>query len=80
MLKEQERKRFAELASIWATHRIYTEQVVESLDSIEAFAAGRELDKAVLPMHLYMYWQPGEKGRKRVFVQDLGKCRAMYAE
>lgn len=80
MLKEQERKRFVELAGFWTTHSICTEQVVETLDSVEAFAAGHELDKAVEPMHLYMYWQPGEKGKKRVFVQDLGKCRAMYAE
>ncbi len=80
MLKEQERKRFAELASIWATHRIYTEQVVETLDSVEVFAAGRQLVKAVEPMHLYMYWQPGAEGRKRVFVQDFGRYRATYAE
>ena len=80
MLKDQDRKRFAELASIWATHRIYTQQVVETLDTVDAFAAGRELDKAVEPMHLYMYWQPGQKGKKRIFIQDFGKCRAMYAE
>jgi len=80
MLKEQERKRFVELASFWATHRIYKEQVIETLDPVEAFAASCELDKVIQPMHLYMYWQPGEKGKKRVFVQDLGKCRAMYAE
>lgn len=80
MLKEQDRKRFAELASFWAAHRIYTQQVIETLETVETFAAGRELDKVVEPMHLYMYWQPGEKGKKRFFVQDLGRCRAIFAE
>lgn len=69
-----------ELASFWAAHRIYKEQVIETLESVEAVAVGRELDKVIQPMHLYMYWQAGENSKKRVFVQDLGRCRAVFAE